>query len=139
MGFVLFFVAVILVSILSAVSIVITPIIYLITFRWKSGVKAIDKYFLRLAISLDVFGNISSAKLLQATMTKKGLHQFGKLETVSYVLGRSKYSNDLTRFGKFMVKLLHVLEKDHVEKAIEIKRINDLEASARAIENKYYE
>jgi len=138
-GFVLFIVAIILVSILTVVGLIVTPIIYLVTFRWKSGVKEIDKYFLKLAICLDVFGNISSAKLLQATMTKRGVHQFGKLETVSYVLGRSKYSNDLTRFGKFIVKLLHVLERNHVEKAIEIKRINDLEAVIRAEENKYYE
>lgn len=138
MGFVLFIVAIILVSILTAVNLIVTPILYLVTLRWKSGSKAIDRYFLKLAVCLDVFGNISSAKMLQATMTKKGIHQFGKLETVSYVLGRSKYANDLTRFGKFIVWLLDVLETDHVEKAIEYKRIDDAEAMIRYQENNYY-
>jgi len=137
MGFVLFLVSIVLVSILSLVSMVFTPIYYLITFKWKSGLNQLDKWFLCLAIGLDQFGNASCSKVLDLTMQKNGV-KFGDVDTtVSYILGRNKYKGTLTWFGKFICFVLHVIDKDHVEKAVDVQISNDKKAKERVKQNDY--
>ena len=48
-------------------------------------------------------------------------YEFGNPdETISSVLGRNKLKNNLTYIGKTLAKILNLIEKDHVEKAIEL-------------------
>ena len=139
MGFILFIVAIILTSILSMASFVFTPIYYIVTFKWKSGLGQLDKWFLRLAVSLDQFGNTSCSKVLEYTMTKRFGVPFGDSDmTVSYVLGRNKYRGSLTLFGKLIVWILHLIDTNHVEKAIEFQKENDRVAKERFDSDNYY-
>jgi hypothetical protein len=139
MGIILLIVAVVLTSIVTAISLIVTPIYYIITFKWKSGAKQLDRWFYKLALSVDQFGNTSTATVLQLTLAKKGGHTFGNPDdTVSYCLGRLKMQGKLTKTGKLIVKILHILEANHVEKAIEHKIEADQEALLRIQENKYY-
>ena len=139
MGFVLFIVAFILTAFVSVLSVIITPIYYIVNLDWKGGFKQLNYWFLMLAVSIDQFGNVSCAKVLQLTMTKSpDAHPFGNEDdTVSYVLGRNKYKNNLTNFGKFIVWVLHVIDRNHVEKAIESKIKSDQEANKRLKDNYY--
>lgn len=132
MGFILFFIAVILVGTLFIVSVLVEVVFNIVTFKWKTGLKESDVFFERMAVSLDMFGNVSCRRFLQLTMTKKGLVKFGEYgQTVSYILGMSALSNDLTLFGRFIVWILDKLDKDHCNKAIESQRVQDLKAIER--------
>lgn len=139
MGLLLFIVAFILTGFLTAISFIITPIYYIITLKWRSGTKQLNKWFLNLALSIDQFGNVSCSTTLKILLTKKGAHSFGNEDdTVSYCLGRAKYQDKLTVLGKIIVKLLHTLEANHVEKAVAAKIKSDEEAIVRLQENKYF-
>ena len=130
MGFILFLIAVILVGLLFVLSVLIEVVFNIITLKWKTGLKESNYFFERMAVSLDMFGNVACRRFLQLTMTKKGLVKFGEYgQTVSYVLGMSV--NDLTWFGKFIVWVLDKIDKDHCNKAIEAQRLQDLKAIER--------
>jgi hypothetical protein len=45
-------------------------------------------------------------------------------KTISYALGRNAETKTLTYLGKKVCKLLDVIEKDHVKKAVEYERKN---------------
>ena len=130
MGVLLFFIAVILVGALFIISVLTEVIFNIITFKWKTGLKESSYFFERMAVSLDMFGNVACRRFLQLTMTKKGLVKFGEYgQTVSYVLGMSE--KDLTLFGRFIVWVLDKIDKDHCQKAIESQRLQDLKAIER--------
>lgn len=81
--------------------------------------KSINKYLFTIAKSIDQLGNVVCADLLNYTMIKGG-YRFGNEDvTISHVLGMNKKLNTLTYTGKLLSKLLNLIEKDHVEKAIE--------------------
>ena len=139
MGFVLFIVAIILTTVTTVLSMVVTPIYYIITFRWISGFKTLDRWFYKMALGLDQFGNISNRETLQVVLAKKGGHKHGdEDDTVSYVIGRNKYLGKLTRFGKGIERILNLCESRHVEIAIEKKIIRDKEASERIKTENYW-
>lgn len=132
MGVLLFIVAVILVSALFIVGVLTEVIFSIVTLRWKKGLKEANNFFLRMAVSLDMFGNVVNARFLQLTMTKKPIYLFGEYgETVSFVLGMNAKVNNLTWFGRFIVWVLDKLDKDHCKKAIDSQRIQDLKALKR--------
>lgn len=132
MGFILFIVAVVLVSALFIIGVLTEILFSIITLRWKKGIKEANKFFLRMAVSLDMFGNVVNARFLQLTMTKKGGYLFGEYgQTVSFVLGMNARTKKLTWFGRFIVWVLDKLDKNHCEKAIESQRIQDLKALKR--------
>lgn len=137
MGVLLFIIALTLTSILTALSFVFTPIYYIVTFKWRKGIKCLDNWFFKMALSLDQFGNVSCSKFLQLTMAKGGEDFGGEDDTVSYVLGRLMYKNRLTWFGFFIVWILDIIEKDHVDIAIDKKIESDKEAKKRLEENNY--
>lgn len=139
MGFILFIVSLVLVGIVFAISTVVTPIYYICTFKWKTGLKKLDKWFMTMAISVDQFGNIACGKVLQMFLTKKNGHPFNdEDDTVSYVLGRNEYKNRLTKFGKFIVNVLDFVDKNHCTNAIFKKIESDQEAVVRMNEDKYF-
>jgi len=50
---------------------------------------------------------------------------FGKFDhTVSYVLGKNKAASKLSTAGIYLVKILNLIDKDHVEKAVKITEDN---------------
>lgn len=132
MGFILFIVAVLLTSVLTLVSFIFTPIYYIATLKWKSGVKELNKWFYKLALSIDQFGNVSCSKTLQVLLTKPVNHSFGDEDsTVSYVLAKNKELGSLTLLGRIIGNILDFIDKDHLAKAINNKRIKDSEACKR--------
>lgn len=74
----------------------------------------------RLAISIDIAGNVMLSRLFNDWLiTKKG-YQFGEQgQTISYVLGRNKEQGSLLFLGEKLTQLLHTIDKNHVEKAVE--------------------
>ncbi len=85
--------------------------------------RGIDKYLFRMAKSIDQFGNVVCEHLFNVTLIKKGGYKFGNEDvTISHVLGMNKKINTLTITGKLLSDLLNLIEKDHVEKAIEYER-----------------
>lgn len=139
MGFLLFIVAIIMTTGATVISMVVTPIYYIVTFKWKSGWIALDDWFFKMALGLDQFGNISNRETLKILLTKKGGHPFGdEDDTVSYVIGRNKYKGKLNRFGKLNERLLNAIEKKHVEIAIQKKIEKDRQAAARINNENYW-
>ena len=85
--------------------------------------RGIDKYLFRIAKSIDQLGNVVCEHLFNVTLIKKGGYKFGNEDvTISHVLGMNKKINTLTYTGKLLSYLLNLIEKEHVEKAIEYER-----------------
>jgi hypothetical protein len=158
MGFILFLISLILTSVFFAVSLVFNPIYYLLSFKWKSGLKHLDSYFRRLAVSIDQFGNGATSEILNKALLKREEKYlpspytfqkkpkesvplldifslpFGNMDlTVSYVIGVNKYLNNLSRTGRAIERLLNLIEKEHVEKALENQFKSDEEARKRLV------
>jgi hypothetical protein len=153
MGFILFIISVILTSLFFAVSLVFNPIYYIITFKWKTGVKQLNNYFKRLAISIDQFGNGATSEILNKILLKRSSEEFipsyklnqefiderdifgfpfGDMDlTVSYVIGVNKYLNNLTLIGKLIERILNLLDRNHVEKALESQYQSDRKSRKR--------
>ena len=139
MGFILFVIALVLTGFVFAINIVIQPIYYIVTFKWKSGVKQLDKWFYKLALSIDQFGNVATATTLQLLLTKPLSHSFGEEDdTVSYVLACNRELGTLTALGRFIGWVLDKIDKDHLTKAINNKIAKDEEAILRYQQNKYF-
>lgn len=161
-GLILLIVAIILTTISTILSIVLTPIYYLTSFKWRSGIKALNDYFLTLAVSIDQFGNGSTKEILNRILIKKSsvnrvkteidligvfpqskegyhFHDFGDIDlTVSYIIGVNKYLDNLTLFGKIIERLLHLIDKNHVEKALENQYNKDKESRERLSRPLFY-
>lgn len=79
-----------------------------------------NAYFMRIAVSLDQFGNTICKFLFDFLFMKKGGYRFGNPdETISSVLGKNYVNKTCTIFGKFFCWLLGKLDKNHVEKSID--------------------
>jgi len=132
MGIILFIVSLVLTIPLFIVNVILAPIYDLITLKWLSGVKNLNKWFKDLAVSVDQFGNGSCYRTLNATLIKKNGSKFGNIdETVSFVLGVNQLNGTLTKFGKFIVAILNILEKNHCSKAVIHQKENDLKSVER--------
>ena len=82
--------------------------------------KKLNNYFLDIAIAVDQLGNVFCRHLLNKALAKNSKHLFGNPdETVSGVLGKNKKAGTLTKLGLWIADNLNMLEKNHVEKAIE--------------------
>jgi len=82
--------------------------------------KSINKYLFTIAKSIDQLGNVVCADLFNTTLIKKGGYTFGNEDvTISHVLGMNKKINTLTFTGKLLSNFLNLIDKQHVEKAIE--------------------
>ena len=78
------------------------------------------RYFVHIAVSIDQLGNVVCAPLFNCTLIKKTGYKFGNVdETISSVLGKNELTNTLTFIGKGLCAFLNILEKNHVQKAIE--------------------
>jgi hypothetical protein len=86
----------------------------------KRELKLYRRYLVRIAIGEDQLANVYSQHLFGHTMIKRQGYQFGhEDETISSVLGKNKMTGTLSPIGTTLANFLNMLEKDHVEKAIE--------------------
>jgi len=87
----------------------------------SSLLKASNQYLFKIAKSIDQLGNVVCKDLFNLTLIKQDhLNGFGNEdETISSVLGKNKGLNNLTWIGKALERLLNLIDKNHVEKAIE--------------------
>jgi hypothetical protein len=77
-----------------------------------------SKYLLNVAISYDQLGNVLGGPLFNLILKKQGGRPFGDSdETISYVLGKNKRINKLTRLGTWIADGLNKIDPNHVEKA----------------------
>lgn len=138
-GITLLIVAFVFTAFFAILSFIFDPIYYLITLKWQTGLNHLGDWFKKLAISIDQFGNASAATMLNLALRKKGGIDFGdEDDTISYVIGRNYYHGSLTIFGKIIRLILHIIDRNHVEKAVESKIESDQEALIRIQENKYF-
>ena len=149
MGFILFLVSLVLFAIFAGASLIFTPIYYIVTLKWRSGVKALNNYFYQLAIGIDQLGNRLASQVLNVTLLKyrakyydrpdwPGM-EFGEIDdTISYVLGVNYYSDNLTGIGIGIVKILAFLESYHVERALCFKYLADVDAGVRLQSDFFY-
>lgn len=138
-GLNLLIVGFILTAFFTILSFIFDPIYYLITLKWQSGLNHLGDWFKKLAISIDQFGNASAATMLNFALRKKGGIDFGNEDhNVSYVLGRNHFRGSLTIFGKLIKLILHLIDRGHVEKAVDSQVEKDQEALLRIQEDQYY-
>jgi len=138
----LFVVSVLLKYLTFVISVVFTPLYYLITLKWLKGGHKLSEWFYNMAISNDQTGNVQSALTFQKMFTKGNAHEFGDPDdTVSYVLARNLHKGRLNAFGRVMAWLLDKIDSSdggHMEKAIQSKIESDEEAVLRIQYKEYY-
>lgn len=79
-----------------------------------------DRYLFNVAVSIDQTINAVCRYMLNDTMIKPGGYRFGNAdETVSSALGKNLRAGTLSKAGRIVVKILHVIDKNHVTKSIE--------------------
>jgi len=107
-GFILFIVA--------CLSFCITTPISILYGIWNAGVR-----FRKYAISIDQTINAISCPLLSKLLLKDNtLTEFGDMDkTISYNLGKNKHFKNLNLAGLLVCNCLHLIDKNHVEKAYE--------------------
>lgn len=120
-GFVLLIVAVIAFKILVIPLTLITLLLLIVKLQFLGILTYINRVAEGIAICIDIMANVlfgySFNKILAKNTENREMYKFGKIETISRVLGKNKERNSLTKTGKFVSNLLHLIDKDHVEKA----------------------
>jgi 8-oxo-dGTP diphosphatase len=88
--------------------------------------KQPKKYFFRIAVSLDQLANVICLENLNAWLIiDKSKHLFGNPdETISSVLGKNKLNGTLSKFGRFIDKVLNKLDDNHSINSIEEDETN---------------
>lgn len=131
-GIILFVVSIVLTACFGSIGLGVSVVVYIVTLRFKSGWKAIDKMFLNIAIAIDQLGNVLCATLFNRLLITKDGYKFGnRLLTVSYVLGVNELQGNLRKTGVWLVWLLDFLDENHCIKAVEIQQKHDYEATLR--------
>lgn len=73
-----------------------------------------------LALCIDQLANVLFQELFNVVFVKGNYYAFGNPdETISSVLGKNKQRNTLTRFGRFIDRILSKLDRNHTIKSIE--------------------
>lgn len=143
-GFLLLMISIILKYLVTLLSLVFNPVYYLITLKWKSGANALGDWMAKTALANDQTGNVIGGEIFRILFTKRGVdsHPFSdEDDTISYVLARNKYKNNLNPIGKGMAWLLDKIDPadgGHMSKSIHSKIESDEEAVLRLNKNKYF-
>tara|TARA_R110000772_G_scaffold51709_4_gene118591 strand:+ start:161 stop:622 length:462 start_codon:yes stop_codon:yes gene_type:complete len=138
-GISLLILAIVFTAFFVILSFIFDPIYYLIRLKWQSGLNHLGDWFKKLSISLYQFGNASAATMLNFALRKKGGIDFGdEDDTISYVIGRNYYHNSLTIFGHMIRLILHLIDRNHVQKAVDLKFESDQDALIRIKNDIYY-
>ncbi len=118
----LFFVAAILFSIFGLIGFVFQLLIILSN---KERFKSLQRYFLKIAVSIDQMGNVVCSGLFNAVLRKGNGYKFGNEdETISSVIGKNKKTGTLTKTGQTLAFILNVIDKNHCISSIEIDEIS---------------
>lgn len=111
LGFILFIVARLL-------ELILIPIFIVWGIIESIIIKKLGDYFKSLALIIDVMGNVFGKYMMNRLLITKEGYSFGsRFETISYVLGKNKKLNTLTKLGIFIGKILNKIDKNHLEKA----------------------
>ena len=139
MGILLFIVAIVSTFLVGSLSLVFSIVYYLVTLKWRTGSKVINAWFYKLALSVDQLGNVLCTTPFNLILIKSyDSMSFGdEDDTISYVLAVNHNRQTLTGVGRFFGNLLELLDNDHLNKAIENKKLRDLEAVERVKNNCY--
>lgn len=97
---------------------VILPIAFLIGIVFSIEKHESGKYWLAIAIVVDIMGGIVGEYFFNLLFVKKDGYLFGKDETISSVIGKNKLTGTLTKAGFDLYKFLDKLDPNHCEKAI---------------------
>lgn len=120
MGYLLFFIALILSIILYPIGFLYTLFSLSLQIKLRRAFEYLEKIFHTSAILIDIMGNVFMRYLFNDLLLKKGAHPFGShKETVSKVLGINKAKGKLTFLGRLLADFLNLIDKHHVEKAVE--------------------
>lgn len=113
MGFLLFLISISIKIIIGFFSYIFGTIISINNNEWS-------KYNRDLALSNDRYGNVLCQYLFNRILiTKKG-YKFGNgKETISSCIGKNKKINTLTFLGKFLDKILDLLDNNHSIESID--------------------
>jgi hypothetical protein len=138
-GLLLFVVSLLLTIPLTILAFIWNPVYFIVSIKWQSGFNTLGDYFRKLAVSVDQFGNASTATILNFLLIKRNGIKFGDIDfTVSYILGRNYFHGTLSLFGRFIVWLLDLIDKEHVQNAVHEQIEKDQEALLRIQENEYF-
>jgi 8-oxo-dGTP diphosphatase len=120
MGLLLYLLSLVLSAVLLPVGFVYGVFAAFWRHRWRTGVKTADAKFLELAKSIDKYGNVACAELLNAALIKKDSpHRFGRIEeTISKVVGLNLLSGHLTYTGRALNRLLNRIDPGHTLDAV---------------------
>ena len=125
-GILLFIVALLLAFIVMPLGFVYGIVKNILTFRGKTLILVINKAFYMIAYAIDQLGNVVCQFLFNDLIIKKDGYKFGDPDkTISYVLGINKQDGTLSGFGGLIVALLHLIDPNHVEKAVQNDQKND--------------
>jgi 8-oxo-dGTP diphosphatase len=79
----------------------------------------LGEYFFKTALSIDQLGNVMCQDLFNSLLIKDDSTPFGdEDETISSVLGKNLLKNNLTRTGKILDSILHLIDPNHSIKSI---------------------
>jgi hypothetical protein len=125
-------VSVVLLAVLIVVNSVFVPLYYVFSFKWRQGVKQLDDWFAKLALSVDQFGNVFCASLFNTILIKKNGIKYGdEDDTISYITALNRNKGTLKTCGVFLAGILEAIDKGHLDKSIYNKQQKDLEAVQR--------
>jgi len=95
----------------------------LLIFQPFTFFKNIFAWVRQIAVSIDKLGNVVLQYPLNKWFITESGYKFGNYEnTISYVLGYNKINGGLKYPGILLCAILNMLDKNHVENAVAIKK-----------------
>ncbi|TGN26762.1 hypothetical protein [Empedobacter tilapiae] len=113
---------IILVILAKLIYLAVEPInfIYVILVKKKFTWKRLNGYFRDEALAIDRFGNSQYRSIFNTWFVAEKGYKHGNInETISSILGKNEYFDTLTKTGKFLVKILNFIDKNHCAKSID--------------------
>ncbi|MCX8472873.1 MAG: hypothetical protein ORN85_04410 [Sediminibacterium sp.] len=81
---------------------------------FRRSFKFFGNFVLKIAIVLDILGNVTMQFIFNDYLITKDGHKFGEInETISSVLGKNQLMGTLKKPGKTLIKFLEVIEEEH--------------------------
>ena len=107
--------ALLLISVVLFIITIPLGLLYGLIFKLiTKSITGIGEFGLKIAISLDQLGNVSMQYLLNEIMIVKGGYKFGNRdETISSVIGKNEELDTLSNFGRFINKILNIIDPNH--------------------------
>ena len=123
---------------------IIRPIYYFITLKWKTGLDRLGVWFYKVALVNGQTANAQSAAIFRLFLIKanKKPAQFGNPDdSLDYVLARNRYKGVLNALGRSIGRFYEFIDSSkggHLYKRIIDKILADQEAINRIHDNKYF-